>query len=279
MDMPWMWERIVRWGLEEDVGHGDVTSWTVFEAEHRGRIAFMAREALVVAGLPAMPAVCRVLPELTVELAVNDGQRVSPGTALAWLAGPTRTVLAVERVLVNILQKLSGIATMTRRVNERLEDLPTRVLDTRKTTPGWRDLEKYAVRQGGGVNHRAGLDGGILIKDNHIAAAGGIWPAVQQARAKVGPLVAIEVEIDRLDQLDEALRASPQAILLDNMPIPDMAEAVRIVNRRVFLEASGNIRLDNVRAIAETGVDGVSLGWLTHSSPAVDIGADWREGV
>ncbi|MCY0899884.1 MAG: carboxylating nicotinate-nucleotide diphosphorylase [Firmicutes bacterium] len=270
-----MWERLVRWGLEEDIGHGDLTTASVIPKDAVGRLALVARQPMVVAGLPALYAAFRVLEGGTVTLLATDGTWISANTAVAWVSGRLESLLMAERVILNILQRLSGIATMTRRVVEQIDGLPTKVLDTRKTTPGWRDVEKYAVRMGGGVNHRAGLDGGVLLKDNHIAAVGSIRGAVERVRATLGPLVAIEVEIDRLDQLDDALAARPYAILLDNMSIDDLRIAVRAINHRAFVEASGNIRLDNVRAVAETGVDGVSLGWLTHSSPAVDIGADW----
>lgn len=277
MPSPWMWQRIVELGLAEDVGHGDVTTWAIIDEEHQGSLTLRARQPLVAAGMPVLDAAFLV-PDIHVEHVVKDGQRVLPGEVLAVIKGRTRHILMAERVVLNVIQRLSGIATTTRDVVDRLAGLPTLVLDTRKTTPGWRDLEKYAVSVGGGRNHRFGLDDMVLIKDNHIAAAGSIRAALDRVHQRVGPLVPIEVEVDRLDQIEEALAGHPHALLLDNMSVKDLRQAVIQVNGRAFIEASGNIRPDNVREVAETGVDAVSLGWLTHSSPSVDIGADWGIG-
>jgi len=232
---------------------------------------------LVVAGLPVVPAVYALVdPDVRIEHVVEDGARVERGAVLARVHGSARSLLTGERVVLNVLQWLSGIATATRAVVDAVAEWSTDILDTRKTHPGWRAFEKYAVRVGGGKNHRLGLDHAVLIKDNHIAAAGGVAEAVRRARRSVGPTVFVEVEVDDLRQLEEALKAQPDGILLDNMDPDTLREAVRRVGGRVWTEASGGIRPDTVRAVAATGVDAMSLGWLTHSARAVDIGADWQ---
>jgi nicotinate-nucleotide pyrophosphorylase (carboxylating) len=204
---------------------------------------------------------------------------VSKGTVIARVAGSTRAILTGERVALNLLQRMSGIATITRELVKKLDGLQCRVLDTRKTTPGLRVLEKYAVRVGGGTNHRFGLSHGVMLKDNHIAMAGSLAKAVARVRERVGHMVQIEVEADTLEQVREALSLDVDAILLDNMDLETLRAAVELIDGRVWTEASGGITPETVRAIAETGVDGVSLGWLTHSVQALDISLDFETGT
>jgi nicotinate-nucleotide pyrophosphorylase (carboxylating) len=276
--------RLVTLALEEDLdGAGDLTSQAVIPETLSGRAAFVARAPGVVAGLPAAALVCAAVePRLQFTPLKQDGNAVVPGDHLATVAGPMRGILAAERTALNFLQRLSGVATQTRRHVDAGAGLPCRILDTRKTTPGWRLLEKYAVRQGGGYNHRIGLYDGILIKDNHLAALGpgttSITQAVRAARDHAGPDIPVEVEVDSLEQLDEALRCGPDIVLLDNMPPEQMREAVRRRNAfapGVLLEASGGVTLATLRAVAETGVDRVSIGALTHSAVALDIALDY----
>jgi nicotinate-nucleotide pyrophosphorylase (carboxylating) len=275
--------RLIELALEEDVGPGDLTSQSVIPKELSGKAVFVARAPGVLAGLPAAQMVFATL-DSTVRFTplVSDATAVQPGLSLAVVEGPMRSILTAERTALNFLQHLSGIATQTRRYVEVVQGLPCQVLDTRKTLPGWRLLAKYAVRQGGGHNHRLGLYDGILIKDNHLAAIGlgrkEIGKAVEAARAHAGPGVPIEVEVDRLEELDEALRLAPDVVLLDNMPVEMLREAVRRRNAaapQVKLEASGGITLATLRAVAETGVDRISVGALTHSAPALDIALDY----
>jgi nicotinate-nucleotide pyrophosphorylase (carboxylating) len=274
---PWMWRRLAQTALEEDVGFGDLTTDATVPPGETGSLALVAREPLVVAGLPVVPAVYEALdPAVRVELLVVDGTRLERGDVLARIRGPARALLTGERVALNVLQWLSGIATATRAVVDAVKEWDVDVLDTRKTRPGWRAFEKYAVRLGGGKNHRFGLDHAVLIKDNHIAAAGGVAEAIRRARRVAGPTVFVEVEVDNLEQLEEALTAGPDGVLLDNMDPPTLREAVRRTQGRVWTEASGGIRPETVRDVARTGVNAISLGWLTHSAPAVDIGADWE---
>ncbi len=276
--------RLLDWALEEDLGtDGDLTSVATVPADRTGRASLVARAAGVLAGLPtAMLAFRKVDPELAFETHCADSSAVLPGARLATVSGKLRSILAGERTALNFVSRLSGVATITRRYVDAIAGLPCRVLDTRKTTPGWRVLEKYAVRCGGGDNHRMGLDTAILIKDNHLAALGGgthaVAEAVRKARAARGPDTPVEVEVDTLDQFDAALAEKPDVILLDNMTLDDLREAAR---RRgaaapgVKLECSGGITLASVRAVAETGVDRVSVGALTHSAPALDVALDY----
>lgn len=274
---PWMWRRLAQTALEEDVGFGDLTTDATVPPGQTGSLALVAREPLVVAGLPVVPAVYEALdPAVRVDLLVADGTRLGRGDVLARVRGPARALLTGERVTLNVLQWLSGIATATRAVVDAVAEWDVDVLDTRKTRPGWRAFEKYAVRVGGGKNHRFGLDHAVLIKDNHIAAAGGVAEAIRRARRAAGPTVFVEVEVDNLEQLEEALTAGPDGVLLDNMDPATLQEAVRRAQGRVWTEASGGIRPESVRDVARTGVNAISLGWLTHSAPAVDIGADWE---
>jgi nicotinate-nucleotide pyrophosphorylase (carboxylating) len=269
-------EPIVRAALAEDLGRaGDITSQACISPGARLAATFVARRQGVVAGLTCARLAFAVLgSEIHFDRRTADGDEVHQGTELARVEADARTVLAGERVALNLLCRLSGIATLTAHYVAQIRGTRARIVDTRKTTPGLRVLEKYAVRCGGGANHRFGLDDAILIKDNHVAACGGVGEALRRARAAVGHMVRIEVEIDRLDQLDEALAERPDVILLDNFAVSELAAAVRQTAGRALLEASGGVTLETVRAIAETGVDLISAGALTHSAPILDIGLD-----
>ncbi len=276
--------RLVRYALEEDLGErGDLTSQAVIPEDLPGRAMFVACAAGVLAGLPAVVEVLAAVDaRLQLEVLAADGDPLHPGQELATVIGPMRAILASERLALNFLQHLSGIATQTRRFVDALAGLPAQILDTRKTIPGWRLLAKYAVRCGGGQNHRQGLSDGILIKDNHLAALGGgtaaIRVAVAAARASVARTVPLEIEVDTLEQLDAALSCGPDMILLDNMAPAQLREAVRrrqATAPHVLLEASGGVTLATVRAIAQTGVDRISVGSLTHSAPALDMALDY----
>mgnify|MGYP005842661271 CR=1 FL=1 len=267
-------ETLVKLALEEDLGAaGDVTSRVTVASDARAQGCVVAKAEGVIAGLPAFAAVYRYVDSsLSVESYVQDGDRVGPGTNVCAVSGSARAVLTGERVALNFLQRLSGIATLTARFVRAVEGTGAVILDTRKTTPGWRLLDKYAVRMGGGQNHRTGLYDMVMIKDNHITAAGGLALAVERVRfdavAQTLPLV---VEVETLAQLEEALALGPDRILLDNMSLETMRAAVIIAAGRVALEASGNVNLETVRAIAETGVGFISVGALTHSAPAFDL--------
>lgn len=265
-------ENLVRLALAED-GEVDVTSQPIFSPEQRSRGDFTARDAGVVAGIPVALAVCEMLG-LEGVARVGDGERVKAGQVLLTVSGPTRAVLRAERTALNFLTHLSGIATFTRQWVDEIEGTGARVRDTRKTLPGLRALQKYAVRRGGGVNHRMGLGDAALIKDNHIAAAGSLTRAYQAIR-NVYPSLHIQVECDTLDQVAEALNVGATAILLDNMSPADMAEAVRLTSGRAELEASGGLTLDRARDAAVTGVDYLAVGALTHSARSFDIGLDF----
>jgi nicotinate-nucleotide pyrophosphorylase (carboxylating) len=274
--------QVVERALREDVGRGDLTTLALIPAEQLAQAALVMREPGVVAGLPLLAAVCAAVePALCVDLAVADGATVPAGTTIARVSGPARGILTSERVALNLVQRLSGIATLTARYVAAVGDLPVRVLDTRKTTPGLRELEKYAVRIGGGVNHRFGLHDAILIKDNHLAllaATGiGIGEAVRRAQAAAGPMVCVEVEADSIEQARDAAEAGARMILLDNMAPEQLRAAVTAVGGRARLEASGGITLESIRAVAATGVDFISVGALTHSARALDIGLDIGE--
>ena len=273
---PLLYEERVRRALAEDLGRaGDVTTDATVPADRAGEAAIVARAPGRVAGLDVALSAFRVLdPATTTEILRADGSDVDGAAVLARVRASARALLTGERTALNFLGHLSGIATATRDVVARLEGLPTRVACTRKTTPGLRTLEKHAVRLGGGESHRYGLDDAVLIKDNHVAVAGGITAAVERARASVSHLVKIELEVDTLAQLDEALSLGVDVILLDNMDLETLREAARRARGRALTEASGGIRPDAVRAIAETGVDLISLGWLTHSAPSLDVALD-----
>jgi nicotinate-nucleotide pyrophosphorylase (carboxylating) len=274
-----MIEPLVRAALLEDLGRaGDLTTDAIVPAEARAETALVARKPGVVAGLDLALLAFRLIdPAITAKVARPDGTRVAKGDLIAEIAGPTRGMLTAERTALNFLCHLSGVATATNAIVEAIRGHRARVVCTRKTMPGLRTVQKYAVRVGGGANHRFGLDDAVLIKDNHVAAAGGIRQAVERARAGVGHLVKIELEVDTLDQLREALAVNVDAVLLDNMDVATMREAVSMVGGRAVTEASGGITLASAPAIAATGVDLLSAGWLTHSTTALDIGLDWRD--
>jgi nicotinate-nucleotide pyrophosphorylase (carboxylating) len=267
---------VVRAALAEDLGRaGDITSQACVPADARLRAVFVARKAGVISGLAcARLAIAELDPTADFKAVVEDGARVGAGEKLAWVDANARALLTAERTALNLLGRLSGVASLTRAYVDAVENSGAMIVDTRKTTPGLRALEKYAVRCGGGVNHRFGLDDAILIKDNHIAACGSVGEAVRRARAAVGHLTKIEVEIDSLDQLDDALKYGPDVVMLDNFGLADLGEAVRRVAGRTVLEASGGVNLETVRAIAGTGVDVISVGALTHSASTLDIGLD-----
>ncbi|KIX84544.1 carboxylating nicotinate-nucleotide diphosphorylase [Thermus filiformis] len=258
--------------LEEDLGHGDLTSLLLIPEDQVGRGVVLAKEEGVLAGLEVARAVfARVDGRIAFTPLLRDGDALRPGLEVARLEGPLRGILAGERLALNLLQRLSGIATLTRRYVEAVRGTRAVILDTRKTTPGLRALEKYAVRVGGGRNHRYGLFDGILIKDNHIRAVGGVKEAVRRARAGAPHHLRVEVEVTTLEELEEALEAGADLVLLDNMDLETLREAVRRARGRALLEASGGMSLERVRAVAETGVDFISVGALTHSARALDL--------
>jgi nicotinate-nucleotide pyrophosphorylase (carboxylating) len=277
---PLMVERFVDAALDEDLGRaGDITSAATLPAGCTARAMLAARRPGTVAGLPvALAAFRRLGPDLSIELRADDGTAVAEGEVLALIEGSAHAILGAERVALNVLGHLSGVATATATFAARIAHTNAKVCCTRKTTPGLRALEKYAVRCGGGANHRFGLDDAVLIKDNHIAVAGGIAPALRAAKAAVGHLVKIEIEVDGLDQLDEVLAEGADAVLLDNFTPDLMAEAVHRIAGRLVTEASGGITLDAVAAVAESGVDLLSSGWITHSAPSLDVGLDIEMG-
>jgi nicotinate-nucleotide pyrophosphorylase (carboxylating) len=266
----------VRRVLAEDLGSGgDVTSKATIDPFARFNAEMNCREPIVVAGLDIAIAFFRALDrEVRIEPLVKDGDKVEAGTVLLRLDGNARAMLAAERSALNTLQHLSGIATMTRRYVETIEGTGATLLDTRKTIPGLRLLEKYAARMGGAENHRMRMDDGLLIKDNHVGVAGGVAEAVRAAKAYDSGL-QIQVEVDRIEQIEPALEAGAERLLLDNMKLDTLREAVTLVAGRVPLEASGGVNLDTIRGIAETGVDYISVGRITQSAPAVDIGLDY----
>ncbi len=267
---------VVAASLAEDLGRsGDITSLACLDAEARLTCAFVARKSGIIAGLACAHLAMRALdPEARIETYLADGAQARPGERLAVVEAKARAVLSAERTALNLLGRLSGVATLTRAYVDAVAGTSARIIDTRKTTPGLRALEKYAVRMGGGANHRFGLDDAILIKDNHIAACGGVTEALRRARAQAGHMVKIEVEVDSLGQLREALEGRPDIIMLDNFTLPGLREAVALAGGRVVLEASGGVDLATVADIARTGVDLISVGALTHSAPVLDIGLD-----
>ncbi|SDX76684.1 carboxylating nicotinate-nucleotide diphosphorylase [Paenibacillus sp. PDC88] len=273
-------ESIKGW-LQEDVGAGDVTSLTTIPEGHKSKAVIHAKDEGIIAGITVAELVFQIVdPELKFTACVQDGDVVTKGTILAEVEGSTHRLLTGERLALNLLQRMSGIATRTRSYVDALEGLNTRLVDTRKTTPGHRMLEKYAVRIGGGHNHRFGLYDAVMIKDNHIKGAGGITEAVQRARAAIPHTMTIEVEVESLEQLDEALEAGADIIMLDNMDLMMMREATQRIHSRsphVKIEASGNVSLATIRGIAETGVDIISVGRLTYSFESLDISLDLNE--
>jgi nicotinate-nucleotide pyrophosphorylase (carboxylating) len=274
-------EQMVRVALTEDVGLGDVTTLALVPAKAKAKAVMRAREPLVLAGLAMAEAAFRGLPgKVSFQHGAEDGQRVAAGQTVLSVSGPARTLLIAERVALNFVQRLSGIATLTAQFVEAIKGTRAQILDTRKTTPGWRRLEKYAVTCGGARNHRMGLFDMVLIKDNHLAALKDGAPdpiaaALKQVRARL-PGLKVEVEVDSLDELDRALAAGAELVLLDNMNPDQLRQAVQKCQGRAQTEASGGVSLATVRAIAETGVDFISVGALTHSARAVDIGLDFE---
>lgn len=265
-------DHLIDLALEEDLGLGDLTSRAIFPPRHRSRAVIEARASIVVCGLEiAARVLARVDPALRVRFGVADGARVRPGQPVLRIAGPTASLLAAERTALNFLQRLSGIATLTRAYADAVAGTGVRVVDTRKTIPGWRALEKAAVRCGGGCNHRSSLGEHVLIKDNHIAAAGSIARAVAAARAAAPHLARVEVEAGSLAQVRAALAAGAEVILLDNLTPAQVASAVRLIAGRARVEVSGGITLATIREYALPGVDVISVGALTHSAPAADL--------
>ncbi|MBO6508485.1 MAG: carboxylating nicotinate-nucleotide diphosphorylase [Roseibium sp.] len=271
-----MVDEAVKSALLEDWGRaGDITSQATLPEDANAKAVIAARKPGVLSGVAfAQSAFRQTSPELNILVEVSDGDRLQPGDVVARIEGPARALLAAERVALNFLGHLSGIATATSRFADLIAHTKADIVCTRKTTPGLRAFEKYAVKCGGGSNHRFGLDDAILIKDNHIAVAGGVREAVAAAKSFAGHLVKIEVEVDTLDQLREALAVGPDVVMLDNMPPETLRAAVDIADGKVLLEASGGIELDTVKAVAEAGVDLISSGWITHSAPVLDLGLD-----
>ena len=273
---PLLVEDAVRVALLEDLGRaGDITTNATIPAMKQARAVIAARQPGIVAGLDLAKAAFRLLdPALSFDARIADGAAVTPGAILATIEGPARALLSAERVALNFLGRLSGVATLTSRYVAAVAHTKVRIVCTRKTTPGLRTFEQYSVLCGGGFNHRFGLDDAILIKDNHIAVAGGIIPALRAVKAAIGHLVKIEIEVDTLDQLDEVLTEGADVVLLDNMTPARLREAVARVKGRLLTEASGGVTLETVAAIAESGVDMISVGALTHSAQVLDVGLD-----
>lgn len=269
-------EPLVRNALLEDLGRaGDVTTDAIIPRDKKWKGALVARQNGVVAGLDVARIAFKLIdPSILFKARKKDGDKVKPKDVLAEMSGSAAAIITAERVALNFLSHLSGIATATSQLVNAVKSDKARICCTRKTTPGLRSLEKYAVRAGGGSNHRFGLDDAVLIKDNHIAVAGGVRQAVEKARAAVGHLVKIELEVDTLDQLKQALDMPIDAVLLDNMDIPTLKKAVAMVKGRFTTEASGRVNIETAAAIAATGVDIISVGWITHSAPILDIGLD-----
>ncbi|HET6276196.1 MAG TPA: carboxylating nicotinate-nucleotide diphosphorylase [Candidatus Cybelea sp.] len=266
-------EPIVRAALLEDVGRGgDLTTEAIVAPERRATAKIVARQGGIVAGLPVALIAFRLLDDaVQSSVCVGEGERVEPGAVVAEISARARAILTGERTALNLLSRLSGIATATRTLVDLVAGTRAKIADTRKTTPGLRALERYAVARGGGSNHRFGLDDAVLIKDNHLALVGSVRAAIAGARARVGHTIKIEVEVENVAQLREALEEPIDAVLLDNMTPGQLTEAVRIVDKRVITEASGGVTQANVAEIARTGVDVISVGWITHSAPALDF--------
>ncbi len=272
-------DQAVKAALAEDLGlAGDITTDATVPRDASATAVLAARERGVVSGLPLAQAAFHAFGDkVTFEAVAADGELISKGGVLARISGSARAILTGERVALNFLGRMSGIATLTRAYVNQVVGTSARIVDTRKTTPGLRAFEKYAVRCGGGHNHRTGLFDAILIKDNHIAAAGGPLAAMQAARDHAGHMVKLEIEVDTLEQLREILPLAPEAVLLDNMSTDELRKAVALAGGQTLLEASGGVGLDSVRAIAETGVDIISVGALTHSAPVLNLGLDFQE--
>ncbi|MBW7932838.1 MAG: carboxylating nicotinate-nucleotide diphosphorylase [Gemmatimonadaceae bacterium] len=270
--------RLVKAALDEDHADNDVTTLATVIHTRRARAALVAREPGVLCGIPlALAAFCQCDDKVEIRVDVEDGRRVTPGTTVLFINGRARGVLAAERTALNFLQRLSGVASATARYVDAVRGTRARIVDTRKTTPGWRRLEKYAVRCGGGANHRATLADAVLVKDNHLAALDGdVAMAVRRAREHAPPGTFVQIECDHLPQVRAAVEAGADGVLLDNMSLEMLREAVAIADGRVLTEASGGVTLDTVRAIAETGVDRISVGALTHSAPALNLALDFE---
>ena len=275
---PFLLDEQLRNFLREDLEHGDITTNAIFSDQETATVTLRARESLIATGMEQVAArVFQLLDErITFSQPIADGKRVDSGQILMTINGPVRSLLRGERVALNLIQRLCGIATLTRQYVDAVKGLKVSIVDTRKTTPGLRMLEKYAVRVGGGKNHRYSLSDGVLIKDNHIAACGSIRQAVEKARAAVPHTIAIEVETDTLEQVQECLDCGVQIIMLDNMDLDTMRKGVSLINGQALVEASGGVSLSTVWGIAKTGVDIISVGALTHSASACDIGLDWQ---
>ena len=269
---------LVKSALDEDGAFNDLTTLATVVSDRRARGRLVARRAGVVSGVPlAVEAFCILDPKVTIRVDQEDGANVARGESILYLTGHARALLAAERVALNFMQRLSGVASLTAKYVEEVRGTRARILDTRKTTPGWRLLEKYAVRCGGGTNHRLNLSSAVLIKDNHLAAVDGdVAVAVRRARDLAPAGTKVEVECESLEQVKAALDANADIVMLDNMSPTQMGECVRMVNGRAITEASGGINLDTVRRIAETGVDWISVGALTHSAPALDLALDFE---
>lgn len=270
-------EDLVRAALKEDFGHGlDITSQSIIPSDTQTRAVFRAREEGVLAGMIlAFSAFMHVDPEFEFEVFANDGDVLESGQDIAVVNGPAASLLMAERVALNFMTHMSGIATLTRRYVLAVQGTNAKICDTRKTLPGLRAVQKYAVRAGGGFNHRFGLDDAVLIKDNHIAVAGGVENALNMARDNTGHMVKIEIEVDTLAQLEEVLKhGGADVVMMDNFDIDDLKKAVKMVDSKIVTEASGGVNLNTVKAIAETGVDYISIGALTHSATNFDIGLD-----
>ena len=268
-------DKIIEQALLEDIGTGDITTESIIPYDLKSKGIIKTKEEGVIAGLKIANLVFKKLDsEIIFEKKIKDGTKVARNKVLAEISGPARTILKGERVALNFLQRMSGIATITSKFCQQVKDLPVRIVDTRKTTPGLRILEKYAVRIGGGYNHRFGLYDAVLIKDNHIAIAGGIKSVVNSTRKQISHMVKIEVEVENLSQLQEALEMKADIIMLDNMDLNTMKRAVKTVKGKALIEASGGVTLEKVRKIAQTGVDLISIGTLTHSAKSLDIGME-----
>lgn len=269
---------LVRSALDEDGAFNDLTTIATVVSDRHARGRLVARAIGVLCGVPlAVEAFCQLDPKVTIRVDHEDGSRLEPGDSVLYLSGHARALLAAERVALNFMQRLSGVASLTAKYVDAVRGTRARILDTRKTTPGWRLLEKYAVRAGGGTNHRLNLSSAVLIKDNHLAAVDGdVGIAVRRARELAPPGTKVEVECDRLEQVDAAIAVGADIIMLDNMTPAEMARCVGLVNGRTITEASGGVTLETVREIAETGVDWISVGALTHSAPALDLALDFE---
>lgn len=265
-------KQLLELAIAEDIGSGDVTSESIISDDCVATGIILSKDTGVLAGLGIVEILLEMVDsQLSLTKVLSDGNFIEPGVEIGRIYGPGKTMLTAERTSLNFLQRLSGTATMTAEFVSAVVDYPTKIIDTRKTTPGWRILEKYAVRVGGGYNHRFGLYDGVLIKDNHIALTGSIAEAIEMARAAVPHTIRIEIEVENLQQVEEALRANADIILLDNMTLNEIRAAVELIDGKALVEVSGGVRLDTVKQIAAAGVDLISVGTLTHSAPSLDI--------